>query len=103
MLMGRLRGEYYYVQTGPQRPVFLCDGAARSWFEVQANGGAAEVQVTYDPVEQVTAGKARWERACDMEAGGFYGVTGLRAVVRRVQGWLVLVVEQEMEGETLHG
>lgn len=97
--MGRLRGEYVYTCTGPQRPVFLWDGAgeARFCLEMQP-GGEAVVQVTHDPAAAVRDGRAVW---LDQEelAEGVYGVVALRVVVKKVDGWMTLVVEQARAGE----
>lgn len=91
--MGELRREYVYTQAGPQRPVFLCGDGRVARFELDAGQGDAVVMVTFDEPDVVRKGKARWE-PCDA-AGGLYGVTALRAVVKAVDGWATLRVEQD--------
>lgn len=89
--MGVLRSDYVYTHAGLQRPVFL-GGGKDVRYVLEVGDGEACVQVTYDPLEHVDRGRVRWE-TCDA-VGGVYGVTGLRVLVRRVDGWCVLRVEE---------
>ena len=98
--MGTMRTEYIYTTTGPQRPVFLGpDGADVRYTLDIGLKGAASVQVTHDPVEQVARGRAQWEDGGHL-AAGVYGVTAMRVVIKRVDGWVTLVIERGTEGET---
>lgn len=96
--MGWMREEHVYTWTGVQKPVLLQTdgGVARFCLEVGAAGDAV-VQATHDPVESVKKGKALWESLSGL-GEGLYGVTAVRVVARKVDGWMTLVLEQEMAG-----
>ena|GEM_PF-4198285 len=94
--MGRLRGEYVYTCTGPQRPVFLGDGVERACFAVEARpDDVVRVEVSYDPVDVLRKGKGLWHGFDGDMGGGLYGVSGLRLVIERLEAWVSLTVEQD--------
>lgn len=97
--MGWMREEHVYTWTGLQRPVLLKPGAsvARFCLEVGA-GGDGQVQVTHDPTESVKRGKALWESKSGL-GEGLYGVTAIRVMAKKVDGWMTLVLEQEVTDE----
>jgi hypothetical protein len=94
--LGWMREEHVYTWSGIQRPVVLQGGAnvARFCLEVGA-GGDGVVQATHDPVESVKKGKALWETLSGL-GEGLYGVTAIRVVARKIDGWMTLMVEQEV-------
>lgn len=92
--MSCLRGEFVYTCTGRQRPVFLrAEGGAARFVLSTGSRDMARVEVTYDGREDVRKGQACWE-AFEPE-GGVYGACALRVVIDRVDGWVVLALEQD--------
>lgn len=91
-----MREEHVYTWAGVQKPILLKPGAdvARFCLEVGAAGDGV-VQVTHDPVDCVKRGKALWDSLPGL-GEGLYGVTALRVMARKVDGWMTLVLEQEV-------
>lgn len=98
--MESLRREFVYTSTGRQRPVFLRPECRCARFAVELqDGDAVRVEVSHDPLEVVRRGGALWQAFEGGEAGGIYDATALRVLVDKVDGWVVLTVEQEMGDE----
>lgn len=98
--MERLRGEYVYTRTGRMRPVFLSARCEMAKFSLEmAKGDRARVEVSHDPREVLVKGRARWFVFEGGEGGGVNHATALRVVVDKVDGWMSLIVEQEMRDE----
>jgi hypothetical protein len=90
-----MRTEYYYTCKGRQRAVFFGPDVAGARFSVELDGGDdATVEVSYEPLEQVRKGRARWEVFDGGLGGSVQGASALRLNVGRVDGWLKLVVER---------
>ena len=87
-----LDGEHVYTSPGRQRAVILQNACTQAL--VALVGGVGVVEVTYDPVPTVRAGKARWEEFEGGMGGLLPGVSAVRARLTQVDGWAVLRVRQ---------
>jgi hypothetical protein len=85
-----LVSEHVYTQVGVQRPVVCGPGAARVRFAL--DGAEGDVQLCYDPPEMIRKGRAQWLTHLGGSAGDAGGVSGVRALLRRVDGWARLTV-----------
>jgi hypothetical protein len=65
----------------------------------KAKGDGARVEVSHDPHEVLVKGRARWFPFEGGDGGGVHCATALRVVVEKVDGWMSLIVEQEMRDE----
>ena len=95
--MARLRGEYVYTGNGPQRPIFLAPTCAQVRFAVSQEGrGTMQVQVSHDAPEVLRRGAGRWQTYAGGLGGAVAGATAVRLLIGAVDGWVSLMVEQEM-------
>ncbi|NBX85877.1 MAG: hypothetical protein EBQ80_01305 [Proteobacteria bacterium] len=98
--MARLRGEYVYTSTGRQRPVFLQPDCVLARFALAAGErDVLRLEVSHDPLAVVRKGSACWQVFEGGMGGGLHGVSALRVVADRLEGWAILTVEQECEGD----
>lgn len=95
-----MRTEYIYTVPGPQRPVFLSPDGARFRYVLEVMApDEATVQITYDRPIDIRRGKALWENHSPA-GGALYGATALRVLIKRVEGWVTLLLDEIKEGTT---
>lgn len=99
--MTPLKIEGVYASTGPQRPVFLCPNAQKTEFFLQ--GKWVQMQVTYDPPENVKQKRCEWVVYANNVGDVLQGPpTAVRVVVRRKTFPIRLFIEQNFNQKEMH-
>ena len=91
--------EHYYTGTGRQRAVFLGRHFEQGRFALEVGeGDEAELEVSYEPEDDVRKGRAAWQPYGGGLGGSGEGMTALRVHVKAVNGWVKLTIRGHDDG-----